>query len=246
MKFVKYSDRESWRLNNSGSFKVGTLSEYRSSEANVARMSDHFEGIHELSIGEASGHIVDAEIPGLGRFENVSWDSCRSFAVERTVVNEYVFCGSLGAYDKKHHSTMRYGNGTDYPGNSDLTHFVEIDLPSFIRGIELWSRKCLLANSETEVRVYHERVQYSERNSHASVELAASLPHSMRTADARYRATFIKPQIFSEEKEIRIILEVRTNGRPPEKDASALYPKSFGLKRAITRSGVLSGEHSSD
>lgn len=216
-----------------GSFKFGTLVEYRSGE--FFRFSDAFEGLHSQNVDFSSdGYVASAR---LGKA--VEFIDC--FAPKATVsfkseINEHVFCATHGAYSREHHLEM-------VRRNPDLTHFIEMNIFDFTDAVEKEIAKH--ENYEPDARgvnVFWQVVKYESRDSYDKYALNReefSFDYSPTlTMNRILKTVFNKPQEFSYEKEIRIV--ARLDGdHVPSVDAQPLHLKSYLLLKSIKQFGHL-------
>lgn len=98
MIITKYFNAEAnWDHYASGSFKIGTLEEYRGTEGAIwSRMSDTGEGTLYQAFGSGSGHIERAQTRG-ALIENYTFSDCDTGVAISSEINEHVFCASRGS-----------------------------------------------------------------------------------------------------------------------------------------------------
>ncbi len=242
-KVVKYCNKETLNYLLHGSFKIGTLEEYRTSEMEAARMSDRQEGIANVLIGQGSGRIERLELPNGGVIEDCTFENCGAGVYLTTHYNEYIFCCTIGEYRKSHHEVMLTGSNTEYEGNKDLEYFVELDLSAFLKALKTWAEKTkgVLKNGSSEAYLYSRPVTYNDRTVEMSTEWAQATSVEERNSLALTRAVFSKPGFFAPEQEYRINLRISGGYNGAPFGASALFPKSHKLKMAIKRYGRFGG-----
>ncbi len=245
---TKYFPADTLQFIEGGSFKFGTLQEYSSGEkASLgARMRDFTEGKREIKIAMPdTGDIGRIEVPGLIFEDNyVDLASCpprgRRYAFDYTIAtNEWVFCSSIGPYDRDHHHSMRSGLNDSqtglYPGNSDLTHWVVLDVALFSNAIRLaaiehpfysgYDKEILFQNSVSynksdEIIPYYDNIKIGEED---------LIAHSMNTV-------FSKPPFFSVEREYRFILRLKAPYCADVDDPAAILTSEL-LRRSIVEIG---------
>jgi len=225
-----------------GSFKIGTLSEYRNSESSSARMADTGEGITERRSPLSSGIMKSYRtLDGLVFSGNI-WENCGSGFVASSVINEYIFCATFGDYSKDTHKKLLYGcqlsEGHWYSGNPDLTHFAVINVEKFILALRLWiksRRRSFKKNFDPIGDIGGYQVVYRERFEELHQPIVKY--DELENFDKIYlQSVFFKPPHFLPENEFRISMNVHQDGLPPE-DALPLFPCSLGLKNSIVRFG---------
>jgi hypothetical protein len=226
----------------SGSFKLGTLGGYRNQEGaeNIfERMSDKGEGISERIYGGSSGQI-DRMISGAMVFEQMSWSNCGDGISLVDEVNDYVFCASIGSYDREHHSRILFGNeSVGYKGNPDLDAYAEIDLEIFLRGLRSWLTQSgnISANREWMPRlVYAKPVTYGDRITRRDIPDSLSVNHQI-DEELYFSAVFNKPSRFQTEREVRVVARCKFPLYLPA-GSPALFPKSQELRNSIVQMGV--------
>jgi hypothetical protein len=226
-----------------GSFKLGTLEEYRQGELsnyNIGRMSDTEEGMLLRSFGRPDSEIEQLRMGGL------TIQNCLSFGTRQGLtltneLNDYVFCASQGPYEGEHHRRMRFGEvDLGYTGNTDLDAFAVINLDLFREGIYEW----LLENGRnsqdracSKVGICDRKVTYGDRRSLHEIP-ASGVIESDVDESIYLQAVFTKPKRFEVENEYRLTAvcdEIGVLGV----GAKPVYPKSEKLKRSIVRIGHL-------
>ena len=226
----------------SGSFKLGTLGEYRNQEGaenTLERMSDRGEGLSERIYGGSSGKI-DRMVNGGMVFEHMSWSNCGDGISLVDEINDYVFCASIGSYDREHHSRILFGNQSiGYNENPDLDAYAEIDLGFFLHGLKSWLTRSgnISANREWMPRqVYAKPVIYGDRITRRDIPNSLSVNHQI-DEELYFSAVFNKPSRFQTEKEVRVVARCKFPLFLPS-GAGALFPKSQELRNSIVRMGV--------
>lgn len=238
---TKYFDPSSlWELYEKGSFKFGTLEEYRNSEADLARMSDSEEGSAQTGYGEGYGEIGRLEFPDGTTFFGGTLEGDGVPLVVENTFNEHIFCATLGRYNRAHHEKMLYGerfpDGSEYIGNKDLKAFVEIDLRLFLRGLRFWAAGSQDVSKEISVYdiLFSRKVEYQERMIRRPFIENGKIPE---LSVGQYLHTiFSKPQRFKTENEFRILLH-SAGHKSLREGADSLFPFSSRLRRSIIRMG---------
>jgi hypothetical protein len=227
---------QNWDHYANGSFKIGTLAEYRKAEAGLARMSDNEEGLSQYTFGGGTETYDNLQIGGLfiGRMELVD---CGPAVGMDLTFNDHVFCASCGPYSQPHHAAMRNGDGQKYLGNSDLDGYAVLDLNMFYDALISWAQTD--AKFETALPVTEvfsgQAVSYENRNLHQPLASNAVLQNVIDSE--RYKRTvFHKPERFSIENEFRIAISASKPNYPDEK-AEAFYPQSESLRKSIVKMG---------
>lgn len=241
---VKYSNKADWLRNRNGRFKIGTLEQYRSSESVSFRLSDHREGIQRIMVGGSSGSVRNLTLPGGSYFGHISWQDCGAGILHETSHNEYIFCVSLGGYDREHHKIMLNGDDKGYPGNPELTHYVQIDLRLFDAALKKWAVKALgiLREGQTTAYTFSKSVIYEGRDVEISPLTAQSMSTEAMKTNALIRAVFHKPQPFAAEKEFRICLRTGGEFSGLSSGAGPLFPSSRLFKKSVLHSGCISSK----
>lgn len=197
---TKYFSKHALPFIEKGSFRFGTLQSYRATEQQLLdRMSDDREGVVQCAIHPEEGHISQAVIQGI-TFENCTFVNCGVPIMVQTEINDFVFCASIGGYDKSHHEHM-------LTGNPDLTEYAILDLDLFIRGIRFSAPHQYNFNNKTghpwllcgHIIYDNPQVEYHLPSSF-NFNDHQSLPNEYE------RTVFCKPQRFSHEKELRIVI----------------------------------------
>ncbi|MEL7099624.1 MAG: hypothetical protein AAGM84_12415 [Pseudomonadota bacterium] len=246
MIITKYFNAESnWEHYSSGSFKVGTLSEYRGYEhTQLARMTDRGEGTVSKQFGSGVGHVPYATV-GPVTLTNFNFSAPGGIVVENSF-NEHVFCASVGTYKKEHHELMRFGGvdreGQAYVGNEDLDAFAEIDFDRFLMALRAWCRQSGRMTTRTIASqyVFSKPVTYGEnRNTYYDLEKIA-LANAPFGDEELKRAIFSKPIEFLAEAEIRVVVSTKFPDLP-DRDAAPLFPSSAKLRDSILHLGTLEG-----
>lgn len=240
---TKYFNAEkNWAHYEAGSFKIGTLEEYRKSESGLARMSDKGEGVAELGFGSGGGKIHRMELPNGNLIENCTFENVGTAVVVASSFNEHVFCCSIGKYSKKHHDAIRYGekfpDGTEYLGNEDLDAYAEIRLDKFLQAIRFWAFSAEVFTSQGPLvnSVFAKGVLYEERILRKPLPLV-SKPDTTLTEERYLKTIFCKPVQYKTENELRVVVRLRSPFLAPE-GASAVYPSSRRLHRSIVTMGT--------
>lgn len=209
-----------------GSFRVGSLRQYRSLEEKQDRFSDADEGRYTETYGKAG-----EEVSGNGYFAGVHFGNfkisgvTKPVCVERTL-NFPVFCASCGEYSREVANSIVYGSGS-YRGNSDLKFYAEIDLDLFLKAIV----KAMCDRMGSEIRAVGRPVEYDDKG--RKIVLAApytSLNDSLKTDPTR---GFVKPKLFECENEYRIAFFIAKQIR----DEAPYDLRSDDLKSSIKRIG---------
>ena len=233
-----------------GSFWFGTLKRYRMIEQKEAsavvepRFSDRREGIIEHAHFFESGYAKNVKI-GSNIFINCSFggNNCANIMMAQEF-NEFVFCASWGAYSRQQHLDIKNGAmnaaGTEYEGNSKLTHFAEIDLIDFLDAVSLEAPRTPPWNTKLPASEYmlHDRVKYGPTQKTISVPSVCEISDMDVNAEDYLRTIFTKHPYFSPENEFRIVL--RANAPNSLKsDPAGLKLKHKKLRCSIRKIGTL-------
>ena len=243
MRVVKYfNDEKNWTDYESGSFKLGTLAEYRNSDSGLARMKDKGEGVHDQGFGSGTGVIKNIVLPGNIRIDNLSVSGTGNWIGTNVTFNEHVLCVSKGEYSRSHHEEMMAGWGTgfedEYLGNQDLNSFAVIDLGELLYGLRCWAKTSGVLNStEPLKRVVRSRsVSYGvERKSSYEIDDIWKVWQKMTFEDYE-KAIFSKPRVFQREKELRVVVSLSCP-LTQQNDVAPHFPKNEILRKAVKRLG---------
>ena len=233
---TKYFDNETLPHIEAGSFKFGTLEEYRAKEANLtsARMMDLLETLIPLSFGSErpNGEIVSMTIGGT-QFEDVylNGPGLIDFAPK---FNQWVFCASIGSYDSEHHQSMVNGKEA-YLGNPELLNWAEIDMEKFIAAMEYEVSKEIAVLNYSGIVLTHDPVKYNKRTGRRAVRNGI---FDSKSFILELAAAFRKPEAFSIEREYRVMARLFAPHQAPI-DAKPRYFKSEALRDSIVRVGTL-------
>lgn len=233
---TKYFDDNARPYIESGSFQFGTLKRYRDEERTATEFleQDKGEGKNTVGIFPANGKIdhirfsSGEEIIG-GTFTGGGPDSVP--IKYENVVNDYVFCTSIGGYSRHQHEVMTRGvkleNGDAYLGSDKLKNYAVIDVAKFIMGLEAVLKNHAVWKTSLEVcqALIFRPVQYGQRNRNRHVSSNYKITNGDVNQDY-FDAVFTKPTIYSPEKEFRFVLRPRS----PFGIGSELYPLSLQHK----------------
>jgi hypothetical protein len=228
-----------------GRFRFGTLASYGSGQLAGARFSDRREGSGSL-FGQPSNtdyqQVDRLELPGILFTNLVIRNSTRVIEIESTF-NELIFCATLGLYNIHHHRIMRdglYENGKlHYLGNAELSHYAVIDIQKFSDAIKECSLKTdgWKSGSITSENFLVSEVEYGDRDQDFKIEFGYNY-RSDPKFDHFKRVVFTKPESFSIEKEIRVVLRPNYPHALPS-NADAKFFESSELRAAIIEIGCL-------
>lgn len=247
---TKYFSEDSLQYIESGSFKFGTLQEYSSCENAIigTRMGDFTEGKHEIKVKMPStGNIGRIEVPGLIFEDNfVDLESCsprgRQYAFEYTIAtNDWIFCSSIGPYDRDHHRSMRFGlndnqTGT-YLGNPDLTHWVVLDVALFLNAVRLAAKEHPLYSGCDKQFLFHNDVSYNKYDE--IIPYRENIKIHEEDLIARVTNTVLsKPAFFAVEKEYRFILSLKAPYCADFNDPAAILTSDL-LQKSIVEIGEM-------
>lgn len=247
---TKYFSKDVLQHIKRGSFRFGSLASYRREEGKqsdtvAARLSDPGEGIMETDYHFRDGLHNQQDIPGIS-MTNVTIINCGPLTIKNTI-NEFVFCATKTQYRPKHHRTMLDGgaaqNSESYSGNGELTHYAEIDLDKFLLGLKELAPRHSGWKSEFNdpESLFFNGVDYGERASSVQVTPEQKIPNSLANRRDNYlRTIFVKPERFSPEEEIRIVLRAFRPGFVPE-GVKEMVLCGKALKRATIRIGDIDG-----
>jgi len=196
---------------NKGRFRVGTLASYcadeKSSITKQGVISDTGEGkAQESWLGNR--HFDSLNIPGVGNFTNISFEGAHHSSISVTTeFDAYVFCLSHGAYSRERHLKIVNGDeSANYKSTGEYTAYVQLDLNKF--GKALANALAVKLGIDEGIRLCGKKVRYECREIWVEIQ---ELTSGSSTTDAIERATFIKPEIFSPEEEIRLIFLLKNN-----------------------------------
>lgn len=228
----KYFDKETLPYFEKGSFKFGTLVEYRNGEE--YRMTDANEGRISQTVNfSAAGRYIDRVQLGGVLIEDCFGGSINA-CVNAYEVNDWIFCCSAGKYDKHHHRAM-------LKRNSDLTHYAELDLDQFMTAISNEVAKFTGCKTHpVHPNVVSDIVTYDERDYSMKVRLERGESSKSVIFDsyALRRMVFNKPRRYKYEKEVRIVVRTDPIQALP-KDAGPLFLQSDALRNCILRTGSI-------
>lgn len=199
-----------------GCFQFGSLKKYRAQEqgAEHARFQDTREGIADHLFQPLGGHITHAMIGG-NLFIDCVIEGGGALIQGAKQANDLVFCASIGGYDRTHHEQMIIGtiaqDGTPYPGNSDLNNFAVIDLEQFIQATKTLAPTLPVWTTKDDVNdcVLCKEITYGERVNR--IDNSTTYFDSGKLTDRDYElALFVKPPMFSPEREIRVAIRPKS------------------------------------
>lgn len=247
MIITKYFPEANWEDYCKGSFKIGTLQNYRGTEGQncptPARMTDVFEGVSLTGYGKDKAYLSSHRAGDGSVWHNASFSGHGFPLIEGYEFNEYVFCASVGRYDRSHHKMMvhgyDYGDGSNYRGNIELTAYAEIDLRKFKKALRHWllSAKCVTSKFPVSEIIDSRKVIYEDR---FEARELSELEEGRRpmTLEEYLRAVFYKPPLFRVENEVRVTVQT-TAPVFLQEDAPPLYPCSRRFLRSIVSMGRL-------
>ncbi|WP_420859402.1 hypothetical protein [Marivivens marinus] len=230
MRYVtKFLGEHGFAAAQQGSFKFGTLEEYRSSESGHSRMSDDREGVATEDFQFTEGRADDVTIGGI-RILNCNFEGNKIDFRRETQSNAFVACCSFGPYDRSTHIKIIKGQG-EYQGNDDLGYYVVYDLGKLSVALHDWAAR----NFRCNVKLRGEQVRYAERAVHEEIGVIGSVP-SQPSRDAIWNAIFVKPRFYSIENEFRFALFPEkldfTNGK-----WLSIFAESRAIQSAICQTG---------
>ncbi|SMP32272.1 hypothetical protein [Shimia sagamensis] len=235
IKFIKKDDLKFYRQ---GSFRVGTniiygQTEAARSEAASIRFTDKEEGLGKDIYLDT--HLNNQTIGGV-EFQDVLIDGGVELV---TSSNNLVFCASIGPYDKSHHEKMLHGcelpDGSYYPGDTDLTHYIVMDGSKLIKALyhALKKHPTWTTDSPPRQSIFAKRVEYIGRvRTHKNVPTGHNSNTQESAEDRFWRINFCKPKQFRPEHEYRIVFRPKSPHPVPD-EQDYVDVKSFGLKRVI-------------
>lgn len=234
---TKYFDDGSLSFIKSGSFKFGTLEEYRAKEVtqSSARMSDPLEARIPLSFGSQrpGGEKVSMTV-GTMTFEDCSFVGSNLFGFT-PAFNQWVFCSSIGKYDLAHHRIMLCGKG-NYKGNPELKNWVEIDLEKFLSALKVEVSKEMTVQAFGSEVLHHAKVKYNKGQLEIPVRRGV---FDIKSFGLELAAAFTKPAEFSVEMEYRILARLFAPNQAPLSAAPRAF-RSDGLRESILDVGRIS------
>lgn len=242
---IKYFKAEDMKYFRHGSFRFGTLEQYRNLEGHLdldcARFSDAREGTSSVTLN--SDRPIDADLPG-GTLKGVVFKNYRLGVTDTFTINDLTFCATSGPYDREQHLEMLNGRRTQkdtpgYSGNKQLTHYAVLDRIKFSRALILTLPKSSIWQPKPDggLALIEGRVSYGKREEILNLDGKRFDGRSAQAIELRTRkAYFMKPFQFELEREYRFIARpYAPHYLPP--DHGPLDVKSLSLKRSIIRFG---------
>lgn len=199
---TKYVNQEYFNATKNGHLKFGTLDEYRNQENGYEnRFTDNAEGISELNVPcKGNTRNLSFVLGGWG-VQNVSviGNPNRNHMIASiiNIIDANVFCASVGKYNPNHHRIIKG------KGNNTLTHYVSFELSKFIYACERLC-KCMNAYSLTVNPVIYQ----SRDVEILPKDLSMNDPYNDSNFQINLfkKMLFHKPQKFSHENEIRVVI----------------------------------------
>ncbi|PTW62769.1 hypothetical protein C8N35_101817 [Breoghania corrubedonensis] len=197
MLITKYCTPDARQHILSGNFKIGSLSEYRSSEAGGGLMADRGEGMGE--IGLAGNSLIRSGRFGSFNFSNVGLSGDRPFFTQGFSIDAHVYCTSVGGYNRDTHMNIR--NGTrSYCANPNYKSFIVLDLDYLIKAFE----EIKYSMNKDDTNIYNGEVRYCSREKVIRSE-NSNVNSSGNDVEMHMKdIIFIKQDIFQVENEYRI------------------------------------------
>uniref|UniRef100_A0A193SD00 Uncharacterized protein n=1 Tax=biofilter metagenome TaxID=1070537 RepID=A0A193SD00_9ZZZZ len=147
---TKYLSKEGYEHSLKGSFKFGTLAEYKKKEgdlSNRGRFGDEKESIQQHIFNSRSGYFERFKYSGL-EIKNSHFLGLDNDVVIEFQANSYCACCSVGKYDAKSADALRNN------GNPDITHFVTYNLSKLRSALnkifsaeEKWNNSALIGRT---------------------------------------------------------------------------------------------------
>ena len=221
----------------SGQVKFGTLEHYRADErllteqrrnAIEMRLGDDLDEGKEKQIfsvpdGKRVGKI---SAPGIvlhgGNFKSVN-------IVNHIEINDWVFCASIGAYDRTHHKKMKEVNP-----DRQLTSYVVFDFAKLLRALDIYFREryFVLQHAGKVPYLIASKVHYQEREIRADISQFGDVDLTASSQEDYERAVFSKPVGFKHEKEFRIVAGLNRPNFAP-RGAQPVFPKSELIRKSM-------------
>lgn len=204
LRITKYFDKNVLPFVEQGSFRFGTLQSYRAKEGEALgldRMSDDREGLVQNAIFPAGGRISYANIGG-NTFVDCGFTTIGGGApiMAQSAINDFIFCASLGGYDREHHEKL-------LEKNPDLSEYAVIDLDRFLKGIRFSApHQTTLRYSLGHPWLLHKPVRYGSTQTEYHVPSTFNFDTRRSSSDEYERTVFCKPERFSHEKEFRVVI----------------------------------------
>jgi hypothetical protein len=251
-KITKFFEADMLENYQGGSFWFGTLRRYRMVEKKGAdvvvepRFSDGREGTVEHAYNFETGYAKSFKIGGIS-ITNCSFHGFANDIMVAHEFNDFVFCASWGAYSRQQHIDIKNGamseGGTQYEGNSKLTHFAEIDLIDFLHAVTLEAPRTPLWNTKLPVNEWllHSRVKYGQTEKSISIPSNFESSGMEVTTEDYLRTIFTKPKHFSPENEFRVVLRANAPNSI-EGDPAGMKLMHKKLRRSIRKIGTLDGK----
>lgn len=187
-----------------GSFRIGTLAEFRSAEIDSGAFSDLEEGEMKTSIGGDVRNFHGA-IGGI-KISNLTMIGFGSAIRTHHQTDGNAFCTSIGPYRRDRHERLM-SVSADYKGNADWTAHLVLDtrklLDAFVN---------LAASQGVRYRICARTIRYGERHGEGRQEDIPTLLNTRERAHRQLDAIFTKPPRFELEEEVRflVLFEGRT------------------------------------
>lgn len=180
-----------------GYFRFGTTGGYRAQEnLQEGRFSDVSEGRLRQSFRRQDGHFADVQI-GKIIIRDSFFDPSMDQVVYDETFNDFCNCSSVGEFDEGRAEVIRS------KGNEDLGAFVSYDLQKLIFALAV----ALHANQDAmESGLLVRPIKYGQKDSEWEIPRRFRAKASAAEIDRWLSASFVKPDLFDHEAELRILL----------------------------------------
>lgn len=180
-----------------GSFKLGTISEYKASDnALVGRFSDTEEGLQKVAFHSDSNNY-SLKIGGCSLKDNYVSLGGVPGVINTYFSNDYCSCSSCGDFDLKRANLIRER------GNSDLNAFVVYDLTKLLNAIGF----CIVNDrSRDGLMPIVRKVDYGQKNRRLFLKGSSMIEFDRNQLKVWLDLTFTKSPDYIIEDELRIVL----------------------------------------
>lgn len=210
-----------------GSFRFGTIAGYRPADtAQAGRLGDIQEGSQREVFSSRSG-LYDVDLPGMEISGNqlIGFDSP---IVLEYIVNDFCSCASIGPFQTDRAFILRS------KGNAELDTFVVYDLEKLTMALdEVFSEDTNLQHLKTISR----NVVYGQKDRHWDIEGNVSVRDERDSLAVWLGTTFVKPEAYKHEEELRILAVCPDRPGQLPNDAEPMMLNDPRIADAITEYG---------
>lgn len=165
--------------------------------------------------------------------------------VNELELNEMVFCASAGPYSDELHKHLLEGAAVKdegfYEGNAELTHYAVLDRLAFCQAaFEAMKKHDRFKSDETENQMRMELPVLcgNPARQHSFAEMESYAVPTETSEENHLRTIFVKPVLFSSEREYRMIIRINAPSTIPT-DAEPIDLQSEELLGSILKIGFI-------